>query len=357
MHPSIRNVGKETMARGLGLLGRNGPRILTRRHPLLILCYHRIAPVETIRRSVLSGLCVGTDAFSRQVRFLRKHFRCLTLSDAMTRLGLSQDEKRPMAVITFDDGYADNHAWAWPALEENGVPATVFLVSRFIGTDRLLWFDEFAALWKRAEHDGAGSAIAEKLVREPGWEQVASCLRADLPMNRRIHAAINELKKLEFHRVDDLLSGLRDSVGRADATGELASLRLLRWEEAAEMAAGGIEFGSHTATHPILTRISEQRIREELQGSKTEIESRLGIPVNAFCYPNGAFDGAVLSEVRKAGYRYGCTVLPGVNRRDVDPFRIHRQPVGPRTGIGFGGRMSEPVFTAELLDLLRGRRS
>lgn len=358
MHPVIRNAGKEAIARILGVLGRNGPRILVERHPLMILCYHRVVPAAAIEGSALRGLCVRVEVFSRQMDFLRKHFHCCTLSEAMSRLESSDAGSRPMAVVTFDDGYADNYQHAFPVLRKSGVPATVFLVSGLVGTDRPLWFDEFAELWERIEARNQEKPALDRLATEPRWSEVVARLAADAPRNVRIHAAINELKKRDFQAVEELLIEFRKRVGGVVTEGPLAGLRLVGWDEAAEMHASGIEFGSHTETHPILTRIPEHRLRAELHGSKAAIEHRLGTQVSAFCYPNGDYDHTVLTAVREAGYRYACTVQTGPNDRDGDRLQLNRLTVGPRTGVGFGGRLSPPVFAAELLGLIsRGNRA
>jgi len=50
----------------------------------------------------------------------------------------------------------------------------------------------------------------------------------------------------------------------------------MSWEEAREVAAGGIELGAHTCTHPILSRLaSAQQLADEIAGSKCRIEEQL----------------------------------------------------------------------------------
>jgi peptidoglycan/xylan/chitin deacetylase (PgdA/CDA1 family) len=121
------------------------------------------------------------------------------------------------------------------------------------------------------------------------------------------------------------------------------------------MQAGGIEFGSHTATHPILTRIAPDRLQREVSGSRAELEARLGSPVAAFCYPNGDYDARVLRAVRTAGYRLACTTREFPNDATTDRLELNRLPVGPRSGRGWRGVFSGPAFTADLLDMFKRR--
>jgi peptidoglycan/xylan/chitin deacetylase (PgdA/CDA1 family) len=90
------------------------------------------------------------------------------------------------------------------------------------------------------------------------------------------------------------------------------------------MERHGIQAGSHTVTHPILTRISDERLRMELRDSKARLESVLGHEVSLFCYPNGATNDQVTAAVRDAGYGSAVTATPGFNGLSPDPFRLSR---------------------------------
>ena len=86
-----------------------------------------------------------------------------------------------------------------------------------------------------------------------------------------------------------------------------ALYRVLTWEQVHEMAAYGIEFGSHTCTHPELTRISVEQRSEEIVRSRADLQAKLGCKVVSFCYPRGALNTDVIQMVEEAGYR--CAVV------------------------------------------------
>jgi peptidoglycan/xylan/chitin deacetylase (PgdA/CDA1 family) len=104
--------------------------------------------------------------------------------------------------------------------------------------------------------------------------------------------------------------------------------RPLDWEQVREMHAHGIEFGSHTLTHPMLSSLSPGEVRREVAESKRVIEDRLGIPVRFFCYPRGDFNAGVRTIVREEGYQAACTTRPGTNSRRTDAFALRRTYVG-----------------------------
>ena len=91
-----------------------------------------------------------------------------------------------------------------------------------------------------------------------------------------------------------------------------------------EWLAAGHEIGSHTLTHPFLTRLSLEKAREEIAASKKKLEDRFGRPVRHFCYPYGDWNPAVRDLVIAAGYETACTTELGVNTQATPPFELKR---------------------------------
>ena len=96
----------------------------------------------------------------------------------------------------------------------------------------------------------------------------------------------------------------------AEAQGDLNPYRLLSWGQIHEMAAYGIEFGSHTCTHPQLTQLTTQECWTEIVRSRVDLQARLGREVVSFCYPRGDLNAEVVQMVRQAGYRSAVVTLP-----------------------------------------------
>jgi peptidoglycan/xylan/chitin deacetylase (PgdA/CDA1 family) len=88
----------------------------------------------------------------------------------------------------------------------------------------------------------------------------------------------------------------------------------MKREQLRELLAQGMTIGSHTRTHPDLARISEDAARDEIAGSKADLEDSLKVTVDFLAYPGGAFNACVAELAREAGYRAACSVLgPKVN--------------------------------------------
>jgi peptidoglycan/xylan/chitin deacetylase (PgdA/CDA1 family) len=121
--------------------------------------------------------------------------------------------------------------------------------------------------------------------------------------------------------------------GRAPLTWYGEPPGLLSWEDVARLDGGAFRFEAHTVTHPNLPAVGEQRAREEITGSKAELEERLGRPVTAFCYPAGLYGPRDVRLVSEAGFRVACTCEPGLNTASTSPLRLHRIQVDHRDSL------------------------
>lgn len=106
--------------------------------------------------------------------------------------------------------------------------------------------------------------------------------------------------------------------------------RSMTWEMVEQMAAAGIAFGAHTLTHPHLTRVGDEQLRQELLDARSRIVERLG-RCDALAYPYGDADARVRAAARDAGYRWAFTI-PRRGQRLVDPLAIPRIAVDHRDG-------------------------
>lgn len=123
---------------------------------LVILAYH------SVNDSGKTALDVSVKDFERQLEYLTA---CgYAVKGLETVAGEILNGRKPggkTAVITFDDGHRDNYTEAFPVLKRLGLPATIFLTTSFIGTERYLSWDEVKAM------DGAGISFGGHTVTHP----------------------------------------------------------------------------------------------------------------------------------------------------------------------------------------------
>jgi peptidoglycan/xylan/chitin deacetylase (PgdA/CDA1 family) len=94
----------------------------------------------------------------------------------------------------------------------------------------------------------------------------------------------------------------------------------------------GWELGSHTITHPDLTKIPRGQLREETTGARDLIRRWFHQTPRDFCYPAGRFNRAVIKAVRRAGYLTATTTRPGLGSLKR-PYEIRRIRVEQAGGV------------------------
>lgn len=127
---------KDSLKSAIGLTVFSSPlRDVLLSNTAVVVAFHRVR--NTARKE---GLTVSVPVFERYCRFFKDHFQVVPLREIVTRLESGKKLNRELA-ITFDDGYEDNFEYAAPVLERFSLPATFFVVSQWMGTDFVPWWD------------------------------------------------------------------------------------------------------------------------------------------------------------------------------------------------------------------------
>lgn len=136
-----------------------------------------------------------------------------------------------------------------------------------------------------------------------------------------------------------------------ERTPDAAELTPMSWDDLRELADLGWEIGSHSCTHPMLTRLDDATLSTELTRSREECAQRLGRPVTTIAYPYGNCDERVCEFTRQAGYEAAAALSwPSA---EVDPFRhprigIYHKDSWPRFRFKVG-RWSRSAYGARLV--------
>lgn len=115
-----------------------------------------------------------------------------------------------------------------------------------------------------------------------------------------------------------------------------------RWRDA------GMDIGSHTRTHARLTELDDASARDEIAGSRQDLEQLLQCPVRHFCYPYGLFSPGHVEMARQAGYATATTTRRGRVQAGEDLHTLHRIMVACSTHI--------PLFAAKVMTGYEDRR-
>lgn len=271
--------------------------------------YHRLA------EGAQDG-AITPEKFRAQMLMVKKRFKPLTMSSMLDSIDQGIVPKHAV-IITFDDGYDDFADYAFPILDELNIPVTLFVTTGFINQELWLWPDQLRYAIKKtnikAEIEFTDAGIALNAYANPvqSWETVANfCM------------TLNNDEKLKF--IDRLFRAL--NVEMPGNTPEEYSA--MTWDQLRYLSKKGVEIGSHTHSHPIMTKLKETELRKEVELSKSLITENLGHEKIGFCYPNGMPQDINEREeriVRESGYRYAVVAYPG-KRPLKNRWNINRYP-------------------------------
>lgn len=284
------------------------------RSKLPVLMYHRFSGDEEFGKT-------SRRVFEKHLRYLTRHYTIISLSEAVSRIREGTEIPARSAVITVDDGYRDFFEIAFPVLRSFGLPATVYLVTGFTAGECWIWTDK-----ARYVLDATMEARLNIRINGIGFD---SALGGHNDRLRLAGSVNSELKKLPDAEKDACLAELAGALKVSIPDTPPPEFGALTWDQARELAAAGIEIGSHTRTHPILTNVGPERLESELRESKEEIRRELQSDAAHFCYPNGNVSQRERDVAEAAGYASAVTTKIELCENGSDPFLIPRIDAEP----------------------------
>ena len=324
---------------------------------VLVLMFHRVLPAASpVLQNHLSlrSIIVTAENFSRLLNFLQKHFRFTAMPEILQR---GQRTKENHCVVTFDDGYNDFLKYAWPILQQNRLPVTMFLPTALIGTSHLFWWDQLYHACMKMENAvsaagfGEGSKLAQGLAAKMFGEITALVQRiAGTPVAERaplIYQLVAFIQDWPERRV----RGLLQKLGAPVASERLLEKEnaLMSWNEIKALRQAGVDFGSHTRHHLNLAAVPVAQMREEVALSRQELEAKLQETVDSISFPGGHHSEAVLAAVAEAGYSHAYSTRKGLNRPGEETYRLRRVNIWDETLLDCRGKFSPAVFALNLM--------
>ena len=309
---------KQIVRRGLGLAAPMA-WALRPTPSLVVLTYHRVLPKDHPDRLVEQpGMCVAPETLEMHLGILRRYFEFVDLADWVRRSNALQSLPPRACAITLDDGWRDNFDYAFPVLVRHRVPATIFLVSDFIGSSYQFWPNRLAELlYRLADRSSAWPSELVSLFRRVGLDPAAVDREEATSFVGRAIAACKSLTDAEVVQVLDEVErgGSQENRGRS----------LLSREEVAELSDSGlIAFGSHSRRHTrLIERLPPAVMEDETKESRRLLEQLTKRPVDLFCYPNGDYCNRAVSAVRGT-YLAAVTTVAGWNYPTTDRHLMPR---------------------------------
>jgi peptidoglycan/xylan/chitin deacetylase (PgdA/CDA1 family) len=292
------------------------PRAKVRFKPgAVILIYHRVASLPHYPYPIVST----PENFADQMDLLNKHYCPISLIDLADAIERRKIPNRAV-VVTFDDGYIDNHTEALPILEAYKIPATIFVTTGNIRVKKEFWWDEL-------EHILLGSAnfpySLEININGESHQWLTRTFFEKNQARRSIHLLIRPMSNQERN---GFLTELASHTGQTRGVREVHRSMLVH--ELKQFARSNyVHIGAHTVTHPILSSLPYEEQYYEFARSRDELEAITGYPIEVCSYPYGSrddFDDNSVKAAKNCGFRLACTTVHGLVQPGIEPFQLPR---------------------------------
>lgn len=285
---------------------------LTKKITPRVIVYHRFGDISSDH----IGHRISGREFEEHLKIIKQYFKVMTLGGYLERVVQNKTIPWNTLIITIDDGYMDFYNIAYPLLKKYKLKATLFPVVNFVEKQIWLWPDRIQYAIEKTKKikiqfhfHGKDFNLQFYSMRE---KFIAFKKLSDYSIS------IEDQSKWELIRYfETLLKVVPPSIPPAFFSS-------VTWEQLKEMQNNGVEIGSHTLNHPILSKILIEDLNTEIGISKQRIEEKLNCNISSFCYPNSAppdINEKVVEAVKIAGYQGAVfSTIPG----NDDLFKIPR---------------------------------
>jgi peptidoglycan/xylan/chitin deacetylase (PgdA/CDA1 family) len=299
----------------------------------VILMYHQV----TKRISDPWCLAVLPEYFDQQMLHLKKNYEVVPLLE-LAEIIQKQKSKKPVVAITFDDGFLDNFTTALPIMEQYNLPATFFVSTNLVGSERGYWWDELEELLfhtlelpevlpvKIRETDFEFRFLKDRKVSPALEQQIRDWNCEAQPVNERIDHFIKLwrlMQPLTSVEQQTILQEIRSQV--KDLTRNQHQFRVMTVEQLKMLSKKSMyEIGAHTVSHPMLSQHDASFQIQEINESKHIIGQWTGRSVESFAYPYGNFDQDTKEIVRESGFSLAVSTAESGVETSADLFSLPR---------------------------------
>jgi peptidoglycan/xylan/chitin deacetylase (PgdA/CDA1 family) len=271
---------------------------LRRERLVTVLNLHQVSPHENPFWSPLKP-----EIFDDLLLYLKENFEVVLFGE----IEAAKSEK-PLAVLSFDDGYYNFFEHAAPLLKKHGLRVNMNIIPSCVETGEPMWNIKL--------YDFLNSA-PRKLVDEinlPGFEHriegesFAAKVRYGLKISRFLKNRPRIEREELWRQIEDLIKN-----------SDFRPTRMMNREEIREIA-GAHEIGVHSFSHESMEFETDAFFRDDLEKCAVYFENKLGLPLEIYAFPNGSYRDAQIDVLRARGIRHILLVGEDYARQGRDVF-------------------------------------
>lgn len=289
-----------------------------KKNKLTVLSLHRVSPETDFFWNPLKPA-----SFDLLLQYLRKYYHIITFAE-IAEIQTPGASGKPFLVLSFDDGYHDFYEYALPLLVKYNIPCNHNIVNACAENNHVIWTQRMNTIFTHCRNNGI------PLVFEAPHERLAfEDFNSDWLLFY-LHMYKWMLRQPIGIRIPMIEQKEREYSVQA-------SVKMMNWQQVRECAANGVEIGSHTYTHDVLSTITDPSwLHHEIVGSAKELQKHINCDIQVLALPNSEANADIHDYAREAGIRYVLYVennldswnhIKGPGVINVDRINIVEEPI------------------------------
>lgn len=246
--------------------------------------------------------------FENIFKYVQRKFHTLPLNEVLFHP--PAHSSKPLAAITFDDGYKDFIDYSIPILHKYSMPASMFIVTDCIEKNLPTWtyiIDYVFEHTKKLALKDFNYPSLNKEFQKTKWINNEDRITYGKKFKQYLKGIPSTTRSAI---IQNLLSNFDDT---SSPTGQM-----LTWNDIKQIKSAGFDIGSHSVTHVTLATVEDDNeLKYELLESKKQLKEKAGIDPTVFSYPCGSYNKRVKEFTKDAGYKAGLAV----NRQLYNPAK------------------------------------
>ena len=264
---------------------------------------------------------IEMDLFESYISNLAAHGNPLSMDQVLSKIENKKFFLPGSFAITFDDGFENNLSIAAPIMKRHKIPSMIYLTTSFIEHNGMSWID-------RIEDAVEITNKTNIRVEETNRSYSITGINEKISFLNEIRRYVKNSPKCNSELFADKLCS--DLVGtRAKIKSDDPIDLKLSWDQIVKsnLENDFISFGGHSHNHSILSFLSHDNLKKELDLSALLLKNKGGINLKHYSYPEGlehCFSDLVIDELKIRGVRCCPTAIAGNNSVYSDPFKLNR---------------------------------
>lgn len=250
---------------------------------------------------------IDTAEFVKRIRYLSQYNRFISLQEYINIYNSEQPATENTILLTFDDGYRCFYDTVFPILKQYKIPAVIFLTAECIEKKIIPFHDKLFFTLIKGKH--------KRIQLDFNDFNYSAVLSSKNDICNAYSTISRFLKSVDYDNRTEILNQIMNDLSVSDI--DIASSdQMLTWGHLKELVGSGlVSVGSHTMTHPILSKVNTERLCYEIIESKKLIENRLNCSVSTISYPNGRLIdiNQQVIDLVKSNYTIGFSVIGSKN--------------------------------------------